>query len=136
MGSAAGTPKDDGLIYMKVPNVTKSGLRKSGHLKISLNEDDILLVYLKGRIHAFQEKCPHQGGPLELGEIEELPDKSSHCIKCPWHSWKFNIVTGDCVFPDHQSNKRLTVYPVTSEKEEIRIGFSQLSPKCFQDPPP
>ena len=33
---------------------------------------------------ATSEKCPHAGGPLHLGDIEVLPDKSL-CVRCPWH---------------------------------------------------
>jgi len=76
----------------------------------------------------------YAGGPLHLGEIEELPDKSN-CIKCPWHSWKFNITTGECIFPGHPSNKRLTVYPIRLNKDEIRIGFPRIAKKYFQTPP-
>ena len=40
-----------------------------------------------GRCHAVSATCPHRGGPLHLGRVEE----SGKYIVCPWHKTKVSI---------------------------------------------
>lgn len=37
-------------------------------------------------------RCPHEGGPLDLGDIEELADRL--VIICPWHLFDFDVSNG------------------------------------------
>jgi nitrite reductase/ring-hydroxylating ferredoxin subunit len=78
-----------------------------------------------GKFTAFENVCPHMGGPVCQGKIiarvEELigADKTSlgfafskdqtH-VACPWHGYEFDISTGR-----HQGNPRLRLRPVTIE---------------------
>jgi len=41
-----------------------------------------------GRLGALDNHCPHQGGPLGEGTIE------NGLLRCPWHGWEFDIRTG------------------------------------------
>lgn len=51
-----------------------------------------LAVFLKdGKIHAFQDNCPHAGASLSGGFIEEGN------ITCPWHYWTFKLDDGTMV---------------------------------------
>lgn len=52
---------------------------------------EIALFNLEGEIYALENVCPHMGGPLGEGEIE------NHIVTCPWHAWTFDIPTGDCI---------------------------------------
>lgn len=56
--------------------------------------EDIVLVYDKegDNFHAMDALCSHEGGPLDLGDIEEF--SGSKCIVCPWHSYEFDLTTG------------------------------------------
>jgi nitrite reductase (NADH) small subunit len=62
-----------------------------------------------GRLVAFANHCPHQGGPVCEGmlihQVEEVlgPDKSYQGMRfdearlnlvCPWHGWEFDVRTG------------------------------------------
>jgi len=47
-----------------------------------------------GQYAAVDAICPHQGGALELGAIEEC-DKSISVL-CPRHAWAFDLSTGFC----------------------------------------
>ncbi|MEE9264028.1 MAG: Rieske 2Fe-2S domain-containing protein [Vicinamibacteria bacterium] len=42
----------------------------------------------QGKFLALDETCPHRGGPLHEGLIQE------GVVACPWHLWQFNIKTG------------------------------------------
>ena len=43
----------------------------------------------KGEVFVTDNNCPHAGGNLAGGSIED------DCIVCPWHSWPFNLRTGE-----------------------------------------
>jgi nitrite reductase/ring-hydroxylating ferredoxin subunit len=75
-----------------------------------------------GTFTAYENVCPHMGGPVCQGKIiarvEELvaADKTSMGfsfskeqtnIVCPWHGYEFDISTGQ-----HQGNPRLRLRPV------------------------
>ena len=78
-----------------------------------------------GKFTAFENACPHMGGPVCQGKIiagvQELigEDKTSLGlafakdqvnIACPWHGYEFDIATGR-----HQGNPRLRLRPVAIE---------------------
>jgi nitrite reductase (NADH) small subunit len=41
-----------------------------------------------GVISAIDGICPHQGGPLAEGHIEDTT------VTCPWHGWQFDVQSG------------------------------------------
>ncbi|KXS08990.1 hypothetical protein M427DRAFT_262305 [Gonapodya prolifera JEL478] len=54
-------------------------------------------------VYVVQASCPHAGGPLELGDIEELETTSGRpAVRCPLHSYDFDLVTGECFFADRR----------------------------------
>jgi thiamine pyrophosphate-dependent acetolactate synthase large subunit-like protein/nitrite reductase/ring-hydroxylating ferredoxin subunit len=42
----------------------------------------------EGRYGALDNHCPHQGGPLGEGSIE------NGLLRCPWHGWDYDPITG------------------------------------------
>ncbi len=64
----------------------------------------VVVFNLDGEYYALLNRCPHQGGNLcdgkvtgvvvssEPGEYEYFPERQ--IIRCPWHSWEFDIRTG------------------------------------------
>lgn len=48
----------------------------------------ICLTHFEGKFSALDNKCPHQGGPLGEGSIE------NGMLRCPWHGWDFHPCTG------------------------------------------
>ena len=62
------------------------------------------------------------GGPLHLGDIEDLGEAALPCVVCPWHSWKYSLETGSLKIPD-KKNITLGTYPVrVNEKGEVYLG--------------
>lgn len=43
----------------------------------------------KGKVFVTDNNCPHAGGNLANGRIED------DCIVCPWHDWPFKLETGE-----------------------------------------
>ena len=70
-----------------------------------------------GAVYATQAYCPHRQGPLADGLV------GGSTLMCPFHSWKFNMITGESVMGDCG----IEVYPVRStEAGEIFVSMSSL----------
>ncbi len=46
------------------------------------------LTHYKGKFGCLDNKCPHQGGPLGEGSIE------NGLLRCPWHGWDYDPLNG------------------------------------------
>ncbi len=80
----------------------------------------ICLSHFDGQWAAMDNHCPHQGGPLGEGSIETGSD--GRCwIRCPWHGWDFDPLTGAPPGGHEDTGQRL--YPVEIRGEEIFIGL-------------
>uniref|UniRef100_A0A1I8HWD7 Rieske domain-containing protein n=1 Tax=Macrostomum lignano TaxID=282301 RepID=A0A1I8HWD7_9PLAT len=45
-----------------------------------------------GQFFAMNAWCPHQGGPLFRGDIEDV--NGQHCLVCPLHRYAFSLSDG------------------------------------------
>lgn len=105
--------------------------RRTGRL-VTVNNQKIALLKHKGTVYALDEMCPHMGGPLHLGDIEELGQAALPCIVCPWHSWKFSLENGFVKDPACEKGTKVGIYPVqVTDKGELRVGFRSFSPDYF-----
>ena len=83
---------------------------------------EIGVFRVNGRFTAFENVCPHMGGPVCQGKIiprvrEVIADdktslglafsKEQTNVACPWHGYEFDIETGR-----HQGNPHLRLRPV------------------------
>ena len=48
----------------------------------------VCLTHFAGKFAALDNRCPHQGGPLGEGSIE------NGLLRCPWHGWDYDPLTG------------------------------------------
>lgn len=80
----------------------------------------ICLSYFDGQFAAMDNRCPHQGGPLGEGAIEkDIDDKC--CIRCPWHGWDFDPLTG--APPGRHEDTGQKLYPVDLRDGEVFVGL-------------
>jgi thiamine pyrophosphate-dependent acetolactate synthase large subunit-like protein/nitrite reductase/ring-hydroxylating ferredoxin subunit len=49
----------------------------------------LCMTRFEGRYGALDNRCPHQGGPLGEGSIE------NGLLRCPWHGWDYHPITGN-----------------------------------------
>jgi nitrite reductase (NADH) small subunit len=97
---------------MKVYACLLADIPQYGVHCVTLGEEKYLL-YLEGdTVFAVSATCPHLGGPLEEGEIEE------GCVTCPWHSWRFDLKSGHCENVPHQ---HLRAYSASIEKGRVYL---------------
>ncbi|ODQ85753.1 thiamine pyrophosphate-dependent enzyme [Mycolicibacterium holsaticum] len=79
----------------------------------------VALTKLHGRYGAIDNRCPHQGGPLGQGTLEN--DK----IRCPWHGFDFDPFTGQAAGgPDFD----VATYPVRVREDGIYVGAPPAAP--------
>lgn len=78
-----------------------------------VNGNQIAVWNLNGNFYAFQNVCPHRGGPVGEGEIE------GNTITCPWHGWRFDITSG--INPFNPAAK-LSCYAVKVDNNEVHVS--------------
>ena len=80
---------------------------------VEMDGNSIAIWNLSGNFYAFQNVCPHRGGPVGEGELE------GNVITCPWHGWSFDIVTG---FSPVNPAAKLTRYDVQVDGADVKIS--------------
>ena len=75
------------LIWHKVLD-NKEELQENRVMTVSAGHTQICLTHYKGSYNAITNKCPHQGGPLGEGSIE------NGLLRCPWHGWDYDPCSG------------------------------------------
>ncbi len=80
-----------------------------------INGRQIALFKVKGKFHAIDNVCEHQGGPLADGELEGC------VVTCPWHGWTYDVTSGES--PDSPATKveRFEV-SVSGDDVLVRVG--------------
>jgi nitrite reductase/ring-hydroxylating ferredoxin subunit/uncharacterized membrane protein len=77
--------------------------------KYDLDGKAVVLLRDDDGLHAFNGTCPHLGGPLWEGELDD------HCVTCPWHGSQFDVSDGRLLHGP-------SVYPVPSYDTRERNG--------------
>ena len=105
------------LIWHKVLN-NKTELPEGRVKTVTAGHTGICLTHFEGKFSALDNKCPHQGGPLGEGSIE------NGLLRCPWHGWDFHPCTGK---PPGGFDDGVPVYPVKENDEGIYVGLEDES---------
>lgn len=102
-------------------SVGKSEDVPEGRVKtVSARNVYLCLSHFDGQWAAMDNHCPHQGGPLGEGTIERgLDDKC--WIRCPWHGWDFDPLTG--APPGGHEDSGQTTYPIEVRDGEVFVGL-------------
>lgn len=80
----------------------------------------ICLSHFDGQWAAMDNRCPHQGGPLGEGSIERgIDDKC--WIRCPWHGWDFDPLTGKP--PGGHEDSGQDLFPVEIRDGRVLVGL-------------
>jgi nitrite reductase/ring-hydroxylating ferredoxin subunit len=84
---------------------------------------------VRNQFYAVRNRCPHKGAPLckgivqglmtgdEPGEFEIIRD--GEILRCPWHSWEFDLKTGGSIFNPHKmrvKNYDVSIEPVAQDR--------------------
>ena len=100
---------------------------EKGRLVIDIGETTVGIFRVGGKLFAYENSCPHMGGPVCQGliipAVRELIndkqvstgyafDESEMRIVCPWHGYEFKIETGS-----HPAKESIRLKRVAVEEE-------------------
>ena len=81
-----------------------SEIPPGGRKLVTADGRAIVVFNLGGEFFALSNRCPHRGGSLCQGNLTGLVlsdepgeynyTRRGEIIRCPWHSWEFDIRTG------------------------------------------
>ena len=102
---------EQGLV--KVASLTE--LAEKGRRVVKVGAKQIALFHHEGRVHACNNRCPHEGFPLSEGTL------TGGCIlTCNWHNWKFDLEGGETLV----GGDTLRRYPVTIDGDDILLDVT------------
>ncbi len=72
-----------------VPVLALEQLAEDTPYLVRVDDVDVVLVRVDGRVHALGERCAHLGGPMDQGWVYQ------GTLVCPWHGSRFDLATGE-----------------------------------------
>ena len=112
----------DGLrtVWYKVAEPDE--LREREVRAVQAGSQSIALTFHRGQVGALDNACPHQGGPLAEGSIE-CNDGDRDCwLRCPWHGWDFDPLSGRSPGAHDDGVK---TYPVERRDDGIYVAVRE-----------
>ncbi len=64
---------------------------------------EVAIFEVAGALYAYENACPHQGGPIGEGWVEGT------VVTCPWHAWRFELTTGAMTLGNFACLRRFAV---------------------------
>ena len=74
---------------------------------------------LDGEFYAIDNTCPHKGGPLGAGTLEDEQ------VFCPLHGWAFDVKSGGCLT---RPDRPVRSYPTRVQDGQVQIDLSANPP--------
>jgi nitrite reductase (NADH) small subunit len=74
---------------------------------------EVAVFDLGDTLVAYENVCPHQGGPIGDGMI------AAATVTCPWHAWCFDLRSGSIVIGDFARLRRFAVF---AEDETLYVS--------------
>lgn len=74
---------------------------------------EFALWNIEGRFYCMDDACPHRGGPLGAGMLED------GCVCCPLHGWAFDPRTGHCIT---RPDRPVRTYPTRVEEGWVLVS--------------
>ena len=118
--------------FCSVEEVKVAPFRKRG----PLNGRDITVFLHKDNFLAMDSVCYHFGGPLDLGDIEEVGERS--CIICPYHRYKIDLSNGESLYKNLEGNiaskgKKQRVHETKVSEGHVMVRLDVSEPKIDSD---
>ncbi len=86
---------------------------------VTAGRESIALTHHDGRFGALDNRCPHQGGPLGEGSIE------NGNLRCPWHGYDYCPLTGS---PPGNFTDTASPYPLEIRDDGVYVGVEDDAP--------
>lgn len=91
--------------------------------RLSVADRTVALFNVEGTFYALDDRCPHEGGRLSRGTVED------GAVRCPVHGACFALPTGRTLKPPAGEamgppvDGGVRVYPVTVINDEIHVDL-------------
>ena len=85
-------------------------------ISVTAGHTNICLTHYQDKFCGLDNRCPHQGGPLGEGSIE------NGLLRCPWHGWDFDPHTGQSPGAHDDS---IVTFPVEEREDGIFVGVPE-----------
>ena len=92
---------------------------------ITAGTHSMALTNVDGVLTAMDNRCPHQGGPLGEGTIE-IGNDGQCWLRCPWHGWDFDPVTG--LSPGGHDDTGQQLFPIEMRGDGVYVGLQAEPP--------
>jgi pyruvate oxidase len=89
-------------------------------MTVTAGTRSMALTHVNDQFSAMENRCPHQGGPLGEGSIES--DDNGQCwLRCPWHGWDFDPLTG--ISPGGHDDSGQQLFAVEIRGDDVYVGL-------------
>ena len=103
----------------------QSELEEKKPYAVNVKDKAIGIIRVDDQLYAYENVCPHFGGPvclggvfgkisLELDEckrvIKEVVSEDVLHLVCPWHGFEYDLKTGICVFDPKYRLRQVEVF--------------------------
>lgn len=117
LGVSAGPRRSAKLVWHKA---AEPGELDEGRVKsVTAGHRGVCLTHFEGCYAAVTNACPHQGGPLGEGSIE------NGWLRCPWHGWDFHPRTGQS---PGEHDDGLETFSVEVRDDGVYVGVEPEEP--------
>jgi nitrite reductase/ring-hydroxylating ferredoxin subunit len=132
---------------MKVVVGKVTDFRNGDRKIIDVNGKSIGIFRVDDQFYAIRNRCPHQWGPLCLGDfapraVSNGPgdvhlDSGPPLIACPWHGWEYDLATGQSFMGPGRGNMAALSYDVSVlPGSELAMEASRAQGSTAQESPP
>ena len=87
---------------------------------VMIGNREIALFNVDGTFYALDNTCPHQGGPLCEGWVEDNE------VTCPWHAWTFKLSDGKMTLGDYAC---VDAFDVRVDGDVVSVSRTPRSPE-------
>ena len=103
--------KSEAMVWHKVLD-NPADLPEGRVTTVTVEHKTFCLTHHEGKLGCLDNKCPHQGGPLGEGSIE------NGLLRCPWHGWDYDPIDGKA--PGFDDG--VEAFPVEIRSDGVYIG--------------
>ncbi|XP_031553525.1 Rieske domain-containing protein-like [Actinia tenebrosa] len=75
---------------------TKDKIMQERKMQCRVDGRQVAMFYHDGEIFVLDHSCYHAGGPLSLGDIEDIQGRP--CVICPYHKYKITLDNGEGLY--------------------------------------
>ena len=98
------------MAFVKVASL--ASLPAGAVMEVTIGDDSYAICNSNGELHALAGICPHAGGPIGQGALQE------NLVVCPWHEWAYDCRTGE---NDYDPSVKLDRFAVKTDGDDILL---------------